>query len=121
MQTKMLRHEENRSSVYINLLDNEAKEWFGRIERFVENKRLMLNHNKIDKITNIKDLDALFEDFKQDRTQLCPTEERIKRYFLSTPPLAITIAKKKKTSSERMRFFGGPSGTRTPDRPVMSR
>ena len=53
----------------------------------------MPNHNKIDKITNIKDLDALFEDFKQDRTQLCPTEERIRRYFLSTPPLAITIAK----------------------------
>ena len=29
--------------------------------------------------------------------------------------------KKRQSSHENCRFFGGPSGTRTPDRPVMSR
>jgi hypothetical protein len=32
-----------------------------------------------------------------------------------------TKQKKRQSSHENCRFFGGPSGTRTPDRPVMSR
>ena len=74
MQIKMLRDKENTSDLYLKLLDDEAKEWFGRMERFIENKRLMLNRKGIERAIDIKDLDALFEDFQKDRTQLCPIE-----------------------------------------------
>ena len=39
MQIKMLRDVENTSDVYLKLLDKEAKEWFGRLERFIESKQ----------------------------------------------------------------------------------
>ena len=90
MQIKMLRDVENTSDVYLKLSDNEAKEWFGRIERFIESKRLMLDSKGIEKITDIKDLDSLFEDFKKDQTQLLPIEERIKRNILTAKPI-VTI------------------------------
>ena len=90
MQIKMFRDVENTSDVYLKLSDNEAKEWFGRIERFMESKRLMLDSKGIEKITDIKDLDSLFEDFKKDQTQLLPIEERIKRNILTAKPIVTT-------------------------------
>ncbi|MBO5223386.1 MAG: helix-turn-helix transcriptional regulator [Clostridia bacterium] len=90
MQIKMLRDVENTSDVYLKLLDKEAKEWFGRLERFIESKRLMLDSKGIEKITDIKDLDSLFEDFKKDQTQLLPIEERIKRNILTAKPIVTT-------------------------------
>lgn len=90
MQIKMLRDVENTSDVYLKLSDNEAKEWFGRIERFIESKRLMLDSKGIEKITDIKDLDSLFEDFKKDQTQLLPIEERRKRNILTAKPIVTT-------------------------------
>ena len=37
MQVKMLRDREKVSDVYLKLLDDEAKEWFGIIERYTIN------------------------------------------------------------------------------------
>lgn len=93
MQIKMLRDKENTSDLYLKLLDDEAKEWFGRMERFIENKRLMLNRKGIERAIDIKDLDALFEDFQKDRTQLCPIEERARRQYAYTQSFATTTAK----------------------------
>ena len=93
MQIRMLRDECNTSDVYLQLLDDEAKEWFGRIERFIDNKHLMFNNKGIEKTIEIKDVDALFEDFRKDRTQLCPIDEKMKRYFASAQALATVSAK----------------------------
>lgn len=92
MQINLLRDKENTSDIYLKLLDDESKEWFGRIERFIENKHLMLNRKGkgIEKITDIKELDALFEDFKKDRTQLLPIEERFRKSFLAAQPIITT-------------------------------
>lgn len=90
MQIKMLRDEENTSDIYLKLSDDEAKEWFGRIERFIDSKRLILDSEGIEKITDIKDLDALFEDFKKDQTQILPTEERARRSILAARPIITT-------------------------------
>ena len=93
MRIQILRDKENVSDVYLKLLDDEAKEWFGRIERFIDRKRLMFDRKGIEKITDIKDLDDLFKDFKKDGTQLCSIEERARRSYLSAKPLATTTAK----------------------------
>ena len=96
MQILMLRDEEKKGDIYLKLLDNEAKEWFGRIERFIENKRLMFDSNGIEKEILVKDMDALFEDFQNDHTQLCPIEERVRRQFVALnaeKPVAIVTTK----------------------------
>ena len=93
LQIRMLRDERNISDVYLQLLDDEAKEWFGRMERFIDNKRLMFDRKGIEKITDVRDLDALFEDFKKDHTQLCPIEEKVRRSFVSAQPLSTTRVK----------------------------
>ena len=90
MQIVPLRNKENMSEIYLKLLDDEAKEWFERIERFINNKRLMFTHKGIEKITNIKDLDDLFKDFKKDETQLIPIEEKVKRSILASKPIVTT-------------------------------
>lgn len=93
MQIKMLRSKENRAEVYLQLLDDEAKEWFGRIERFIDNKQLMFSHKGLEKDIDIDDLDALIEEFKADHTQLCSIEERVRRSYLSVKPFATATAK----------------------------
>jgi transcriptional regulator with XRE-family HTH domain len=93
MQVQMLRDGEKVSDVYLKLLDGEAKEWFGRIERFIESKRLIATRNERDEITGVMELDALFEDFAKDHTQLLPIEERMRRAFLAALPLATSSVK----------------------------
>ena len=90
MQIKMLRDEANTSDVYLKLSDDEAKEWFGRIERFIESKRLMHDRKAIEKITAIEDLDELFADFKKDQTQLLPIEERERRILWAAQSIVTT-------------------------------
>lgn len=90
MQIQILRDKENVSDVYLKLLDDEAKEWFGRIERFIESKRLMFARKGIEKITDIKDLDSLFKEFKKDQTQLLPIEEKVRRSLVSAKPIVTT-------------------------------
>jgi transcriptional regulator with XRE-family HTH domain len=90
MQIQILRDKENVSDVYLKLLDDEAKEWFGRIERFIESKRLMFARKGIEKITDIKDLDSLFKEFKKDQTQLLPIEEKARRSLVSAKPIVTT-------------------------------
>ena len=93
MQIVLHRDKENPSNVYLQLVDDEAKVWFGRIERFIESKRLMATRNERDEITDVRELDALFEDFAKDRTQLCPIEERWRRAFLTARPIATRTVK----------------------------
>ena len=93
MQIKLLRDKDRPTDVYLQFLDNEAKEWFGRMERFIENRRLMFNNKGLEKSIDIKDLDELIEDFQTDRIQLCPIEERYRRTFLAIQPFATSIAK----------------------------
>ena len=93
MQIKLLRDKDRPTDVYLQFLDNEAKEWFGRMERFIENRRLMFNNKGLEKSIDIKDLDELIEDFQTDRIQLCPIEERYRRTFLTIQPFATSIAK----------------------------
>jgi transcriptional regulator with XRE-family HTH domain len=93
MQVQMLRDGEKVSDVYLKLLDGEAKEWFSRIERFIESKRLMATRNERGEITGVMELDALFEDFAKDHTQLLPIEERMRRAFLAALPLATSSVK----------------------------
>lgn len=93
MQIRMLRDEKKISDVYLQLVDDEAREWFGRIERFIDNKRLMFDRKGIEKIIGVRELDALFEDFEKDHTQLCPIEERIRRSLLTARPIATTAVK----------------------------
>ena len=89
----MFRSTENKSDIYLRFFDNEAKEWFGRMERFIDNRKLMFSRNGIEKTVNINDLDDLFEDFKNDDTQLCSIEERVKRSYLTAKTLATVKAK----------------------------
>ena len=93
MKIGMLRDEKNTSEIYLKLFDDESKEWFGRIERFIDNRKNMFSHKGIEKNITVEDLDALFEDFRKDRTQLCPIEEKSRRSSLVTQHLA-TIATK---------------------------
>ena len=93
MQIKLLRDKDRPTDVYLQFLDNEAKEWFGRMERFIENRRLMFNNKGLEKSIDIKDLDELIEDFQTDRIQLCPIEERYRRTFLTIQPFATSIFK----------------------------
>jgi transcriptional regulator with XRE-family HTH domain len=90
MQMKMLRDKENTSNVYIQLLDDESKEWFGRIERYIDKRKNLFTHKGIEKDVDVRDLDALFKDFEKDRTQLLPIEERVKRSFLASKPIVTT-------------------------------
>jgi hypothetical protein len=93
MQIKLLRDKDRPTDVYLQFLDNEAKEWFGRMERFIENRRLMFNNKGLEKSIDIKELDELIEDFQTDRIQLCPIEERYRRTFLTIQPFATSIFK----------------------------
>jgi transcriptional regulator with XRE-family HTH domain len=93
MQIKLLRDKDRPTDVYLQLLDTEAKEWFGRMERFIENRRLMFNNKGLEKSIDIKELDELIEDFQTDRIQLCPIEERYRRTFLTIQPFATSIFK----------------------------
>lgn len=93
MQVQMLRDREKVSDVYLKLLDGEAKEWFGIIERYIENRKNMFTHKGLEKEIAVKDLDALFKEFKKDRTQLLPIEERRRRAFLAALPLATSSVK----------------------------
>ena len=90
MQVKMLRDREKVSDVYLKFLDDEAKEWFGIIERYIENRKNMFTNKGLEKEITVKDLDALFKDFKKDRTQLLPIEEKVRRSILSAKPI-VTI------------------------------
>ena len=80
MEIKRIRSIENPSDVYLKLSDNEAKEWFGRVERFEENKRYKMSNGK-EELTTVKDLDALFDDFREDKTQLLSREEKQRRQW----------------------------------------
>lgn len=93
MKIKLLRDKDRSADVYLQLLDDEAKEWFGRMERFIENRRLMFNNKGLEKSIDIKDLDELIEDFQTDLSQLCPIEERYRRTLLTLQPFATSIAK----------------------------
>ena len=53
----------------------------------------MATRNERDEITDVRELDALFEDFAKDHTQLCPIEERRRRAFLTALPLATSSVK----------------------------
>ena len=55
MQVQMLRDGEKVSDVYLKLLDGEAKEWFGRIERYIENRKNMFTHKGLEKQIAVKD------------------------------------------------------------------
>ena len=90
MQVQMLRDGEKVSDVYLKLLDGEAKEWFGRIERYIENRKNMFTHKGLEKEIAVKDLDALFKEFKKDRTQLLPIEEKVRRSLVSANPIVTT-------------------------------
>ena len=90
MQIKPCRSNTNASDVYLQLLDDEAKEWFGRIERYIENRKNMFIHKGLEKEIAVKDLDSLFEEFKKDRTQLLPIEEKIRRSIVSAKPIVTT-------------------------------
>lgn len=90
MQIQILRDKENVSDVYLKFLDDEAKEWFGRIERFIDRKGLMFARKGVEKITDIKDLDSLFKEFKKDQTQLLPIEEKVRRSLVSAKPIVTT-------------------------------
>jgi transcriptional regulator with XRE-family HTH domain len=90
MQVQMLRDGEKVSDVYLKLLDGEAKEWFGRIERYIENRKNMFTHKGLEKEIAVKDLDALFKEFKKDRTQLLPIEEKVRRSLVSAKPIVTT-------------------------------
>ena len=90
MQVKMLRDREKVSDVYLKLLDDEAKEWFGIIERYIENRKNMFTHKGLEKEIAVKDLDALFKEFKKDRTQLLPIEKKVRRSLVSAKPIVTT-------------------------------
>lgn len=90
MQVQMLRDGEKVSDVYLKLLDGEAKEWFGRIERYIENRKNMFTHKGLEKEIAVKDLDALFKEFKKDPTQLLPIEEKVRRSLVSAKPIVTT-------------------------------
>ena len=90
MQVQMLRDGEKVSDVYLKLLDGEAKEWFGRIERYIENRKNMFTHKGLEKEIAVKDLDALFKEFKKDPTQLLPIEEKARRSLVSAKPIVTT-------------------------------
>lgn len=90
MQVKMLRDREKVSDVYLKLLDDEAKEWFGIIERYIENRKNMFTHKGLEKEIAVKDLDTLFKEFKKDRTQLLPIEEKVRRSLVSAKPIVTT-------------------------------
>lgn len=90
MQVKMLRDREKVSDVYLKLLDDEAKEWFGIIERYIGNRKNMFTHKGLEKEIAVKDLDALFKEFKKDRTQLLPIEEKVRRSLVSAKPIVTT-------------------------------
>lgn len=92
MQIGLLRSKDNASDVYLQLFDVEAKEWFGRMWRFIDSRNNMLRRG-VEKDADIEDLDALFEDFKEDRTQLCPIEEKRRRAFLTAQAIATAVAK----------------------------
>ena len=90
MQVQMLRDGEKVSDVYLKLLDGEAKEWFGRIERYIENRKNMFTHKGLEKEIAVKDLDALFKEFKKDPTQLLPIDEKARRSLVSAKPIVTT-------------------------------
>ena len=90
MQVKMLRDREKVSDVYLKLLDDEAKEWFGIIVRYIENRKNMFTLKGLEKEIAVKDLDALFKEFKKDRTQLLPIEEKVRRSLVSAKPIVTT-------------------------------
>jgi hypothetical protein len=93
MQIVLHRDKENPSNVYLQLVDDEAKEWFGRMERFIDNKRLMFDRKGIEKNIDIRELDDFFKDYEKDQTQLDPIDERWKRQFLFAVPIATARVK----------------------------
>lgn len=76
MCIELIRDKENPSDVYLKLVGKEAREWFGRIERFEDNKKYMFESREGDKVTDIHDVDALFEEFKMDNTKIYTMRER---------------------------------------------
>ena len=78
MQIKMLIDEKN---VYLQLLDDEARQWFATIECLKSTRKVT------GEIIDIKDLDNLFRDFKEDSTQLLPIQKRVINSILAAKPI----------------------------------
>ena len=76
MCIELIRNPENPTERYLKLVDSEAIEWFDAIERFENHKKHMFNSREGDKVTDIHDVDALFEEFKMDNTKIYTMRER---------------------------------------------
>ena len=50
----------------------------------------MFTHKGLEKEIAVKDLDALFKEFKKDPTQLLPIEEKARRSLVSAKPIVTT-------------------------------
>ena len=69
--------------IYLELWDDEAKVYYDRIQSFGVDKDYMYVHKGIDPNYKVKEMDALFEDFKNYKEQLTPNIERMFKYLKS--------------------------------------
>ena len=69
--------------IYLELWDDEAKVYYDRIQSFGVDKNYMYVHKGIDPNYKVKEMDALFEDFKNYKEQLTPNKERQFKYLKS--------------------------------------
>ena len=69
--------------IYLELWDDEAKVYYNRLQSFGVDKNYMYVHKGIDPNFNVKEMDALFEDFKNYKEQLTPNKERQFKFLKS--------------------------------------
>ena len=69
--------------IYLELWDDEAKVYYDRLQSFGVDKNYMYVHKGIDPNFNVKEMDALFEDFKNYKEQLTPNKERQFKFLKS--------------------------------------
>lgn len=69
--------------IYLELWDDEAKVYYDRLQSFGVDKNYMYVHKGIDPNYKVKEMDALFEDFKNYKEQLTPNNERMFKFLKS--------------------------------------
>jgi transcriptional regulator with XRE-family HTH domain len=69
--------------IYLELWDDEAKVYYEKLQSFSTDSNYKFEHIGKDPVFSVKDLDNLFSDFKENKKQLKPNEDRFFKYLKS--------------------------------------
>jgi transcriptional regulator with XRE-family HTH domain len=69
--------------IYLELWDDEAKVYYEKLQSFSTDSNYKFEHIGKDPVFSVKDLDNLFSDFKKNKKQLKPNEDRFFKYLKS--------------------------------------